>query len=332
MGGILKKEVCPMALRYKNKRKRKGYWKRYDRARIKDFRKIFQFSLQIIKKLGCPFPKKDNRGRKPKFPRAYYAAFCIVMAYFDLSLRDMEGEIPLLTRKTFDHSNVDRWFEKLDEDYITEAVKHLHRKVKKMFRKGEYIVDSTKITTTRYYKMIHKGEETIELICLKLHLLITYFRSVGILSIANLFVSHGDAHDSPIFNEELIEGVELQRNKRLHGDKGYFSRDNIIKCIDKGLSPNFVPKDNINEDYFWNKYLMEYDDEARKQNRGLIEGIFGGTTIETDDKTRFVKDKCRKTHIALMALSHEIKTYFRALEHKSITLIYVILQQPPIFR
>ena len=54
------------ALKYPNKKKRKGYWKTYDRARIKDFRKLWDFSLEIIKKLGNPFPKKDNRGRKPK--------------------------------------------------------------------------------------------------------------------------------------------------------------------------------------------------------------------------------------------------------------------------
>jgi len=198
-----------MPLKYPNKRKRKGYWKRYDRARIKDFRKVWDFSLKIVEKLGNPFPKKDNRGKKPKFNRDYYAAICIVMVYFDLSLRDMEGEIPLLLGDALDHSTIDWWFDKFDEEYAKKAVKLLHRKIKKMFKKGEYITDSTKITTTRYYKMIHKGEETIELLCLKLHMIIIYFASVGVLSIESMFVSHGDAHDSPVFREELIPQSEL---------------------------------------------------------------------------------------------------------------------------
>src|SRR3989338_8905072 len=101
------------ALKYTNKKKRKGYWKIYDRARIKDFRKVWNFLLEIIKKLGNPFPKKDNRGRKPK----------------------------------------------LEEEYVKKAVKYLHRKIKKMFKKAEYITDSTKITTTRYAKILHKGQE-----------------------------------------------------------------------------------------------------------------------------------------------------------------------------
>jgi hypothetical protein len=64
----------------------------------------------------------------------------------------------------------------------------------------------------------------------------------------------------------------------------------------------------------------------------MIEGLFGGTTIENDNKTRFVKDKCRKTHIALMGLSHEIKTYFRALEHKALSFFRFLSDNPEIIK
>src|SRR3989338_8209491 len=318
------------ALKYPNKKKRKGYWKIYDRARIKDFRKIWDFSLEIVKKLGNPFPKKDKRGTKPKFDRDFYAAICILLVYFDLSLRDMEGEIPLLTDSTLDHSTIEWWFEKLDEDYAKRAVKHLHRKIKKLFKKAEYITDSTKITTTRYAKVMHKGQETIELLCLKLHLIIIYFATAGILSIESLYVTHGDAHDSPIFREELVPQAQFQREKRIHGDKSYFAEENITACEKEFINTNFVPKDNIKHGLILKRAIKEYDNEARKQFRGMIEGLFGGTTIENGNKTRFVKDKCRKTHIALMALSHEIKTYFRALEHKAQSFFALLLDNPSI--
>jgi hypothetical protein len=316
------------ALKYPNKKKRKGYWKRYDRARIKDFRKVWNFAIEITVKLGNPFPKKNNRGRKPKLNRDFYAAICIVMVYFDLSLRDMEGEIPLLTNKTLDHSTIDWWFEKLDEEYVKKAVKHLHRKIKKMFKKAEYITDSTKITTTRYIKMLHKGEEIIELLCLKLHLIIMYFATAGILSIESLSVTHGDAHDSPVYREELVPQAKFQKGKRMHGDKAFFAEENILESEKRGLKTNFVPKDDIKHGLTLKRAIREYDNEARKQNRGLIEGLFGGTTIENNNRTRFVKDRCRKTHIALMALSHEIKTYFRALEHKAQSIIWLFSDNP----
>lgn len=309
-------------------KEKKGYWKIYDRARIKDFRKIFGFSLEIAKKLGNPFPKKDNRGRKPKFDRDFYAAFCIILAYFDLSLRDMEGEVPLLTNETLDHSTIEWWFEKLDEEYIKKAAKFLHRKIKKMFKKAEYITDSTKITTTRYAKILHKGQETIELICLKLHLIIMYFATAGILSIESLSITHGDAHDSPVYREELVPQSKFQKGKRMHGDKAFFGEENILESEKQGIKTNFVPKDNIKHGLILKRAIKEYDNEARKRFRGMIEGLFGGTTIENGNKTRFVKDKCRKTHIALMALSHEIKTYFRALELKAQSFFVLFFRQP----
>jgi hypothetical protein len=38
--------------------------------------------------------------------------------------------------------------------------------------------------------------------------------SIGILSIESMFVSHGDAHDSPIFREELIPQSEFQKKQK----------------------------------------------------------------------------------------------------------------------
>lgn len=316
------------ALKYPNKKKRKGYWKVYDRARIKDFRKIWDLALKIVKKLGNPFVKRDKRGRKPKLKRDFYAAICIILAYFNLSLRNMEGEVPLLTGKTLDHSTIDWWFEKLDEEYAKKAAKYLHRKIKRMFKKAEYITDSTKITTTRYMRVIHKGKETLELMCLKLHLIIMYFATAGILSIESIFVSHGDAHDSPIFREHLLPYSNFQGKKRIHGDKAYFAEKSIIECEQLGLKTNFVPRDNIKHGLTLKRAINEYDNESRKKYRGLIEGLFGGTTMENDNKTRFVKDKCRKTHIALMALSHEIRTYLRALQIKALSFFTLLLDNP----
>ena len=319
------------ALKYPNKLKRKGYWKNYDRAGIKDFRKIWNFLLEIVRKLGNPFPKKDNRGRKPKLERDFYAAICILLAYFDLSLRDMEGEVPLLTNEKLDHSTIEWWFEKLDEEYVKKAVKLIHRRIKKLFKKAEYIADSTKITTTRYSKVFHKGQETIELICLKLHVMIMYFATAGILSIESLHVTQGDVHDSPVFREELVAQARFQRGKRIHADKAYFAKENIEHCEKEGIKTNFVPKDNIKHGSILKRAIKEYDNEARKLFRGMIEGVFGGTTTDNGNKTRFVKDRCRKTHIALMALSHEIRTYFRALEHKAQSFFWLLLDNPAIW-
>jgi len=317
-----------MPLKYPNKRKRNGYWKIYDRARIKDFRKVWEFAKQIVEEQGTPYKKKDNRGRKPNLTYVENAAICIILVCFDLSLRDTEGEIPLLTNRALDHSNIDRWFEKLDDDYVYEAVRKLGTKMESMFNDGCYIADSTEYTTTRYYELIDGGKRAIELLTLKMHILICYIASIGLLVVRNCFASHGDAHDSPIFRNYLLEDVDLQSGRMIHADCAYFAIENIRKCKQLGLKPNFVPKENIEHSLTLKIAIKEYDNKARKKNRGLIEGFFGGTTTETDNKIRFVKDRCRKTYLALVALKHQIRTYFRALEIKALRFLYYFATTP----
>ena len=135
-----------------------------------------------------------------------------------------------------------------------------------MFRKGEYITDSTKITTTRYAKILHKGQETTELLCLKLHLIVMYFASAGVLSIESLYVTHGDAHDSPIFRERLIPQAQFQNSKRIHGDKAYSAEESIVSCEELGIKTNFVPKDNIKHGLILKRAIEEYDNEEGKDS------------------------------------------------------------------
>lgn len=175
---------------------------------------------------------------------------------------------------------------------------------------------------------MHKGQKTIELLCLKLHLIIIYFAAAGILSIESLSVTHGDAHDSPVYREELIPQAKFQKGKRIHGDKAFFAEENVLESEKQGIKTNFVPKGNIKHGLILKRAIKEYEEEARKKFRGMIKGLFGGTTSENNNKTRFVRDKYRKTHIALGALSHEIRTYFRALELKAQSFFVLFFRNP----
>lgn len=313
------------ALKYPNKKKCTGYWKRYNQADINNKRKIWNFLKDIVIELGLPFTL-PKRGAKPKFGIEVYAMMVAYMAYFDLTLRDMEGELLLLMGDSLDFTNIDRWFIKTDDEWVRRATQMLHEKIEKMFRKGCYITDSSKVTTTQYYETTEidsKGNRILDLLTLKLHILVVYFVAAGIVSIANFYTTHGDANDSPVMNEHLLENVKLRKGRMDHADKGYWSKENIRKNKEKGLKPNIVPKDGCNSGLTLTKAIEEYDNEARKRCRGIIEGVFGGMTTDQGMKTRFRLDKTRKTHIALLALTHEIRTYFRAIAHKAIALFYL---------
>lgn len=318
------------ALKYPNKKKRKGYWKRYEEADINNHRKVWKFLDEIVDELGLPFliPK---RGAKPKLDRKVYAKTVVYLVYFDVPLREMESELNRFEGDSIDFTNIDRWFIKADDEWVRKATQLLHERMEGFFRKGDYITDSSNVATTQYYETTRRdseGKKILELITLKLHLLIVYFVTAGIVSIANLHVTHGDANDNPIMNEHLLEDVRLRKGRKNHADKGYWSKENIRKNKEKGLQPNIVPKDGQDHSLTLKTAIKEYDNEERKKNRGLIEGIFGGLTTDQGMKTRFRLDKTRKLHIALLAFSHEIRAYFRAIAHKAIALLRFIATTP----
>ena len=309
--------VRSIALKFKNKKKRKYYWKKYFRAKTKNFQKIWDILDEIINELDVPFTKQ-KRGRPPKLNFRVITKRCISIGYFNLTLDEMVGLLDLLEKDTLDRSNIDRWFIKFDDEYARKATQMLHEKIEGMFKTGEYIVDSTKFTSDRYQEVLHKGKITHELIMMGFHLLIVYFPSVGILSISNFFVSPGWSHENPIYRKHLLPGSHIRKGRNVHGDKGFFGKENILASEKNGLNPNFVPKENTKHGLTLKRITKEYNNELRKKFRGLVEGVFGGMETETYNKLRYRLDKTRKTYIALRALSHEIRTYLRALEQKII--------------
>ena len=145
-----------------------------------------------------------------------------------------------------------------------------------MFKKGCYITDSTNVTTTQYFVSIQcdlKGNPILELLTLKLHIIIVYFLSVGLLSIANLYVTQGDANVNPIMNKKLLTGILPRKGRMNHTDKGYWSKENIRKNKELGLQPNIVPKEGFDRSLTLKTAIEEYDNDEIKQCRGLIEGI-----------------------------------------------------------
>lgn len=318
------------ALKYPNKRKRRGYWKRYNKADIKNHRKVWSYLDEVIDKVGIPFDI-PRRGTKPKLTREVYAKTIVIMVYFDITLREMESSMELLEGDSIHFTNIDRWFMKADEEWVRAATQLLHEKIESMFRKGCYITDSSNVTTAQYFesdRIDAEGKKILELITLKLHALVVYFITAGIVSIANYHVTHGDANDNPIMNEYLLENVRLRKGRVNHADKGYWGNKNIRKNREKGLQPNIVPKAGFDKGLTLRRAIEEYDNESRRQNRGMVEGLFGGLTTYQGMKTRFRLDKTRKLHIGLLAFSHEIRTIFRAIAHKAIVLFGYFRNNP----
>ena len=314
------KEVIPIPIK-PNKRKRKDYYKVYFKSKHKDLVKLWNFLDTLITELGNPFKNKPT-GRPPKFKDLrVYTKICILIGYFDFTLDEVAGILPLLAGETLDRSNIDRWFQRMDICYIEHASEFLNEKLEDMFDYGEYITDATKYAAKEYHEVLHKGKTTFELILIGLHIIVNYFFKEGFISIVKFHVSDGWSHESPIFRDKLIPNAKLKPHRRMNGDKGFASEDNFELLFEKGLIPNICQKENAKGGFWTKKAKKVYNNNIRKQIRGLIETVFGGMQTETDNRIRFKLDKTRKLYVGIRALTHQIRTYFRALVHKALNYL-----------
>jgi len=93
-----------MKSKHPNKKKRKGFWKRYEQANIKDFRKVWNTVMGFITEENIPFVF-STKGRNPNLTRKEIIGMAIVHVYFNLDFRETEHLIKLLINKQLDHSN-----------------------------------------------------------------------------------------------------------------------------------------------------------------------------------------------------------------------------------
>jgi len=114
--------------KYPNKTKRIGFWKVYEQANIKDFRKVWDTALDLVSGSKIPF-KFSNLGRKPNLSREEYVCMGIIHVYFNLDFRETENMVGLLTGKSLDHSNCVRGFGRLILSYINELVFKIHSEI-----------------------------------------------------------------------------------------------------------------------------------------------------------------------------------------------------------
>lgn len=301
-----------MTPKYPNKKKRKGFWKRYERANIKDFRKVWTTAMRFIAGEDIPFVF-SNRGRKPNLTREEIVCVSITHVYFNNDFRTTEHLIPLLIEKRLDHTNCVRWFDRLDLNYINDLAFAIHKEIISIDDSGDYITDSSNATCDRLEVANNAGEDQLHHVTWKLHALIQYIFTLGLISIVSTWSTKGRASESPIFRRRLLKKGRVKQGKKCHGDKAFFGKKNLEACESLGLKPNIVPKEREYSDRYLKKYVRNsYDNESRKKTRGLVEGLFGGFQTEMDMKIRCRKPHHRDVYLGLLGVKHNLRTYLRA--------------------
>lgn len=297
-----------------------SYWTKYNRLLNKfSAQKLYNLVLCFAERQGNPYPIK-GKGRKPKLKPYEYAAY---MAYMMLMkgapFRTMEFESELYLDEHIDHATFVVNFDKIPmEHYLTlveEAGSYLNRLLE---YSNQYVADSSTVTTPLKFITVIKGKNVEEKIEYKSHIIASLHTSNNSVAVRKVLPSSKDMADCEGAKRMLMKGNI--RGVILHGDRGYDYERVYQACYENDIKPNIRPLEYKGPiDYRAregsNRLLgiIEYDDEARKKHRGIVEAVFGGITNAGLMVTRLKKESKILSYSAIVMLRHNIFTIARNL-------------------
>jgi hypothetical protein len=296
-----------------------------------------------VKKLGPPW-QVAKRGRPPEHQPEEYAAVAIYRKHFHMALRVAEGDTPFVLGKRLDHSDIWWGLQRICVLYVERCIQLLFELTAELFPPDIFIPDATGVKTDRYrkrrrHKLRPRGKpppegrkrrgkghsEDWELVTLKLHILIGYCVKPGLIPVLGAKVTRGHAHDSPQL--KFLVGKNRGEGEPFPADSAYDSEDNYILVKGHGFVPVIklrkgevkgLVRREMAESFELHREIYRY--------RGLVEGAFGGTETKYGNRTRCRLRESRKVDSLLMVVSHNLRTYMRALalnELKIFVLIWI---------
>lgn len=290
---------------FKPHKRVKGYWKRYHHANGSD-RQEYAICLDVCREQGNPW-QWSNRGPRAKTEPWTYAALHVYRRHTSKSYRDVERVSVGLFGFFVDHSWVGKTLKRIPPIYFIKTVQAIYGRIKALLAKHvetAHIVDSTGITTDRK-TVSDKGK--IYLLFLKLHIIIEYWATLGVLAIQYCLPTSNRVSDPAGFRLMI---VHIIGNGSIYGDCAYEGKQNRKAARKQGFMPQFKPKAELTTQ---EQAAIRFDEQGYKQIRGRVECVFGGTETKHSNRTHCRLTITRQNDSTLIAASHNIQAYKQVL-------------------
>ena len=288
--------------------KKNLYWKRYDLFYKKYSKKdLYQKLKSNCYRLGLPYKKKDNRGRKPKFSPYDYASFLCLQKIFRNKYREMELESTLYLPDKADHSTFARNYEKIPEEYLERLIESL---VDREF--SIWIADSTAMSSKIRVERTREGIRKKELLNDKYHLILGYDPPTNTTMIIGAKATDNHVSDSK-------GAIKILKNKKSNayflGDSAYntYELHEVIKEV--GLYPLIKPdKKGIRKKLSVKaRNVKLFSKKIYKEIRGIVETTFGGSTNAGLILSYAKKEHTRRLDTLILAVRHNLMASMRML-------------------
>lgn len=298
------------------------YWKKYDKV-FKHFssKKIYEKILKIVKKLGKPFKKKSNRGRKFKINPEEYTAFIAFKISGGNNYRDMELDSEIFIEEHIDHSTFGKNFFRIPYDYLRKLLQLTGKLLEGLLgRTKVHIADSTKITADRYKEIIHQGKPRRIKEVYKLHTMVQRHPEKQMTIIVDGIAS--DEHISDSEGAVRMMSV-LKEGDLFTADRGYDYEKVYESCFTKNIQVNIKPQKRScgKHSVYRKKMIGSFDEEEYKKQRGVVETEFAGFENAGLVFTHYRSDDARLKYGLILEIRHNIYNLMKLWVEKLITIV-----------
>jgi len=293
------------------------YWKRYDKV-FKHFssKKIYEEILEIVKRLGKPFKKKSDKGRKFKINPEEYTAFIAFKISSGDKYRDMELDSELFVNEHIDHSTFGKNFFRIPYEYLRNLLQLTGRYLESLLGHAKvHIPDSTKLSTDRYKKIIYQGKLRLVKETFKLHTMVQRHPKKkmtiimdGIASTAHISDAEGAVRMSHI----------LQEGDILPADRGYDYEKVYEACAERKVRTNIKPQNKKSGKGFRHRKKARFYKQSYKKQRGVVETRFGAIENAGLTLAHYRTEETRFKYGLLLELSQNINNLLRLKAEKLI--------------
>ena len=311
-----------------------SYWQKYDLVfKHFSFKKVYEKILGFAKKLGDPFTKKNNKGRKFKVEPNEYAAYIIFeMISYNCPYRDMELGSELYLNKHIDHSTFGKNFQKIPYEYFIRLLELTSKLLEKLLGEVELLIaDSTGMHTKIYYDCIFQGKETKRKKRFKVHTLVSSHKEKHLTYVRTGLGT--DMHISDSGGASRMLATQEKKPCTFLADRGYDYETTYKACKEKGINPNIKPKDyESTKSKNRKKAIKNYNLDLYRKGRGVVETVFGGLRNKGLLNTKLrKKDNINKQGIICL-FRHNLFTLLRLKAGDKLLLNLLIDKLKPIKR
>lgn len=289
--------------------KRPGFWPIYEKVNKINKFSIFKQMLEIAYEVGEPY-EQPKRGRKHKLSSCEEGVIVLFYMYYSCTQRELANDSEFLSGNLIEHSTVPHYIDRIPLNWLLEVSKLLDEKVDQYDNNSVGLADSTEYSTGTYKAAKRVLKEIKKKETIKTHIIMKYRPNSGLVTIKTNKTTKSNAGDSPAA-KEMLQVLSEGEILAFFGDAQYDVEEIFKICYEQLKTIPMVCKHEGREKgRYRKKARKDYDNKLRKQFRGMVELIFGATTVKYHNIIRVKKHRGKA--FAAMMIAFNLKSYNKA--------------------